>query len=757
VPERDKMIGPRPDLEVPVPVAADPIVFPDPTRLPGRTTLVLVPGAGPGGLPAVAWSGPGAAVAGAGGSAGAGAVAAAAAGSPAGPAAVGRTVLRDGGTPLLPEMSSGRYSRPGLRGARFGADGAGRDWSTAFVPESVSVQTDRLLVTARDEVAGLSLQTEVESLSGGGLRARHTLTNDAPGRYLVDALEVAFAVPERVAELLDSTGGHLHERTPQRHPVADGLWLRENRRGKTGLDAATVLHAGTAGFDFGSGEVWAAHVAWSGNTALSFERTAETGSTLWGGELLLPGEVALDTGQEYATPWVHLVAVDDGLDGVAAAFHGWLRSLPAHPAEPAPVNLNVWEAVYFDHDLTRLQQLADLAAGIGVERYVLDDGWFGSRRDDTAGLGDWTVSPDAWPNGLDALVEHVTALGMVFGLWFEPEMVNPDSDLYRAHPDWVLSTGDRVPLLERGQLVLDLSRDEVRDHVLEQVSAVLSAHDIGYVKWDHNRDLLEAGTAAAGGAPAVHLQTLGFYALLDQLRARHPGVEWESCASGGGRVDLAVLARTQRIWVSDMTDALARQQIQRWTTQLVAPEYLGAHVSAPVNHQTGRAFDLDFRAATALFGSFGIEWDITAADPGSLDRLAAWIAHYREHRFLLHSGRTFRRDDPDPVVQVHGVVAADRSGALVAIVELGDSHRRLPLTVRVPGLDPDRGYRVTWSGPGASDPGASGSTAADVPPGADPAGPAGDVVLPGSVLARIGVRVRRRKPQTVTLLLVSAA
>jgi alpha-galactosidase len=192
-------------------------------------------------------------------------------------------------------------------------------------------------------------------------------------------------------------------------------------------------------------------------------------------------------------------------------------------------------------------------------------------------------------------------------------MVNRDSDLYRAHPDWILAAGPREPLLERDQLVLDLTRDEVRNHLFDQISAVLSDNRIGYVKWDHNRELLEAGSGLTSGAPAVHQQTLGFYRLLDDLRERHPGVQWETCASGGGRIDLGVLDRAERVWTSDMTDALARQSIQRWTGQLVPPERLGAHVSAPTSHQTHRWLSLDFRAATALFGALGIEWDITRA------------------------------------------------------------------------------------------------------------------------------------------------
>ena len=299
----------------------------------------------------------------------------------------------------------------------------------------------------------------------------------------------------------------------------------------------------------------------------------------------------------------------------------------------------MWEAVWFDHDLPRLREIADRAARVGIERFVLDDGWFHGRRDDTAGLGDWWVDHDVWPEGLTPIAEHVRALGMQFGLWFEPEMVNPDSELYRAHPDWILATGARVPQLHRSQLVLDLSRPEVWQHVHDHVHQVLLSAPVDYVKWDHNRELLDAGSAVRGGASAARDQTLAFYRMLDSLRELHPDIDWESCASGGGRIDLGVLERTQRVWTSDMTDALARQHIQRWTAQLVAPEYLGAHVSSPVAHQSGRTLALDFRAATAMFGAFGVEWDLSTASEEELSALAEWVDLHKRFRPLLHAGR----------------------------------------------------------------------------------------------------------------------
>ncbi len=654
--------------------------------------------------------------------------------------ASGLPLLPDGpGLPLLGEHARGWFTRPHLRGQRDG----GRDWSTRFTCTSLEEVDSRLRIDLLDDGAGLGLVTEVESVPGGALRLRHTLTNDGEDGYSLAALEVVLPASDQLVEMLDFTGRHERERNPQRREVTDGLWLRESRAGRPGLGAATMAVLGTAGFSTTHGEVLAVHVGWSGNSVLRVERDPATGTTIGGGELLLPGEVRLAHGESYSTPWVYVAAADDGLDGLAATWHAHQRSLSAHPGQQ-PVVLNVWEAVYFDHDLDRLTAIADRAARIGVERFVLDDGWFAGRRDDSLGLGDWQVDPAVWPEGLTPLVEHVHGLGMQFGLWFEPEMVNPDSDLFREHPDWVLSAGDRMPLLQRHQLVLDLSRTEVREHVFEQVSAVLSAYPIDAVKWDHNRDLLEAGSAALSGAPAVHRQTAGFYALLDALREAHPGIHWESCASGGGRVDLGVLERVQRVWASDMTDALARQQIQRWTTQLVAPEYVGAHVSSTTSHTTGRTFSLDFRAATALFGSFGIEWDLTEASEEDLDRLGEWVQRYQRFRPLLHTGRVVRPESNDPAVLLHGVVAADRSEALVAHVQLDEPTHNRGIWVRVPGLDQEASYDARWEGPVEHRAVSRSSPLAQT-------GPTAGTPVTGRALGTHGLWIPRRRPETVTL------
>ena len=669
--------------------------------------------------------------------------------------------------PCCLSTGEGWFGRPGLSGHRLGhGEGgpeAGGDWSPLFRPARSEHDGRRARVEAADKAAGLRLVTEIEAVPGGAIRARHTLTNQGRQPYIVDSLEVVFPLPGRVGEVLDFTGRQTAERIPQRHQIGDGLWLREGRRGHTGHDSATMLVAGVPGFTFGRGEAYGLHVAWSGNTVHRVERVPSglgmTGddaepregltpgaTTIGGGELLLPGEIILAEGESYTTPWVYLAAARAGLDDLSAQFHGYLRSLPAHPRSPRPVNLNVWEAVYFRHDLGKLTALADAAAGLGVERFVLDDGWFAGRRSDQAGLGDWWVDEDVWPGGLHRLAEYVRGRGMQFGLWIEPEMVNPDSDLYRAHPDWILATGQRVPPLQRHQLVLDLTRAEVAGYLLERISGLLSEYEISYVKWDCNRDIVDAGSGARAGAPAAHGQALAVYALLDELRARHPDVEWESCAAGGGRIDLGILERVQRVWTSDMTDALARQSIQRWTGQLVPPEYLGAHVSAPFSHQTGRYMPMSLRGATALFGHLGIEADITQASADDIAELADWIRLYKRHRALIHSGRVVRIETPDDTAWMHGVVAAGQAAALMCYAAARRAQER-----------PARRPAGTGTRPGSALLGhGRDARHAASPPGRPCRGRIADVEVSGAALAEIGLAIPAQRTLTAAVILIEA-
>ena len=658
---------------------------------------------------------------------------------------------------LLPEHHTGWAGRPGLSGSRGGRAWSPRFSVTAVVLDGTPVEgfvsggPGVLTVDAADVEAGLELRLTIELLPTGIVRSRARVTNIDTGPYQLDDLVLAYPVPAEVGELLDFAGRWGRERAPQRRGFTVGSHVREGRKGRTGADAAYVLHAGTPGFGFADGSVYAVHTAWSGNHTHYAERMFSGERVLGGGELLLPGEVVLAQGEAYESPWVY-GAYGVGLDEVARRFHRHLRSRPAgRLPEDRPVTLNVWEAVYFDHDLDRLVELAQQAATLGVERFVLDDGWFGSRRDDHSGLGDWVVSTDAWPEGLHPLIDRVGELGMQFGLWFEPEMVNPDSEVARAHPEWIMAARADWPVESRFQQVLDLAVPGAYEHVKGQLLALLDEYDIGYIKWDHNRDLIEAGNQTDGGRPAVHEQTLAFYRLVDELKAAHPGLEIESCSSGGARVDLGVLEHTDRVWVSDCIDPLERQHMMRWTAQLVPPEFLGSHIASGRSHTTGRVHDLSFRAGTAVFGHLGIEWDLTKASPEELADLGAWVRFFKDHRALLLGGDLVRMDGFDEHLFVHGVLATDRSEALFALAVVGSLSASPGPRLRLRGLEPDASYRLRpvvvgtppvglgdahWWGPAPDYPGAvfTGAVLSEV-------GVAAPLVFPDQVVLFHAVRV----------------
>ena len=597
---------------------------------------------------------------------------------------------------IIPEGRYGWTGTPGLIGSC-----AGRGWSPGWRIREVRVSgrsVDDFIVAGPAVVeygleavsASLWMLLVVEMLPTGLVRVRATLENVGDAPFEVTELTLRMPVPGQARDLMDFGGRWAAERMPQRTRLDMGVRRREGRHGRTGADAAFVLSLGEEGFGYQTGEIWACHVAWSGNHLHLAERDFTGAQLIGGGELLLPGEGWLTAGRRYRSPWVYFNHAV-GLDAQAERFHQHLRALPLHPDSERPVSLNVWEAVYFDHDVARLIDLAERAAALGVERYVLDDGWFGARRDDHAGLGDWVVSPEVWPEGLHPLVNRVTELGMQFGLWFEPEMVNPDSDVARAHPEWLMQLEDRLPLEGRFQQVLNLSLPGAFDHVLGQMSAILEEYPISYVKWDHNRDLNDAGTVP-DGRPAVAAQTRAFYALLDELRRRFPQVEFESCSSGGSRIDLEVMERAERVWVSDNIDPDDRQRMLWWTSQLLPAELLGSHIASGRSHVTGRWHDLSHRAATAVFGHLGIEWDLASATEEELEELAWWIAWYKDHRKRLLAGRLVRVSMPDPGVWFKGIV--NDEGGIYSLSVLEATPAVNLGMLKFPGLISERRYRV---------------------------------------------------------------
>jgi alpha-galactosidase len=645
---------------------------------------------------------------------------------------------------VLPLPSDGWFGTPGLEGHRNGRAFSPRLALVSSHVDQVSGTGGAFHADLRDYEAELEVAITIELTVAGLVRTAISVRNASTEHpYSVAAVRPLLPVPGYVDELLDFTGRHLRERSPQRSEFVVGTHMRDARRGRPGLDGTLVVCAGRKGFGWRSGEVWGVHVAWSGNATTLAERSSLGAGLLGGGELLLPGEILLSPGESYVAPALFGSYSSSGLDALAARFHEHLRSVPGRARSVRPVVANTWEAVYFDHDLAKLEELADRAAEVGAERFVLDDGWFKGRRTDNAGLGDWQVDETVWPTGLGPIVEKARSHGMQFGLWVEPEMVNVDSEVARLHPEWVLGPEGRLPLESRRQQVLNLAIPEAFSHVANQIDDLVTRYRIDYLKWDHNRDLLEAGHSSTGKA-AVRDQTFAAYRLMDLLRQRHPGLEIESCASGGGRVDLEVLAHTDRIWTSDSIDSLERQQIQRWTGLLVPPELMGAHVGAPTAHTSGRRHGLDFRAGTALFGHFGIEWDLTEAAPTELQRLAEWIETYKRFRPLLHGGTTVHADVPDPAYQVHGVVAPNREEALYAFVATATTIAPGVGRVGLPGLNPARRYRMEQVMPDLERAEGSPSWLASLP------------TTSGSALELIGLEAPRLLPESLALLHVHA-
>jgi len=582
---------------------------------------------------------------------------------------------------IIPQHHDGWLGTSGIEGCFH--DGSGS--FPHFVIESSTHTTTSATFILRDDHFDLELDLNLKIHPSGVLALDGSFTNRGSLPYLLHGLRFALPVPSRAEELLTLGGRWGMEFGEQRTSWKQSTISVSNSRGRTSHEKWPVVFAGTAQFGEQHGEVWGCHVGWSGNFDITLDGVTEHRKHMLVGEKVVAGELVIHSKETYSAPTVYAVHSPHGLSTASQHFHQFVRSRLRHEETWRPVTLNTWEAVYFEHNFETLTKLADVAAHVGVERFVLDDGWFSGRRNDTAGLGDWTVDSSIWPDGLHPLINHVKSLGMEFGIWCEPEMANPDSDLFRKHPDWVLHNGVNPPITGRNQLVLDLSRSEVREFLFTSISQLLDTHDISYVKWDHNRDLV---------ASPAHEQTRGTYELLSQLKQTHPQVQFESCASGGGRIDFGILPFVDRFWTSDSIDPLDRILIQRGAQRLMPPEVLGSHIGSPTSHITRRSHSLAFRATTAFFGWLGVEWNLLNASPHEQARLAFAVAQYKELRPLLHTGKTFREDHSDSNILIHGVSAHDQSRSLVSVTRLANGPSSHIDPVQIHHLDEDAFFTI---------------------------------------------------------------
>lgn len=570
--------------------------------------------------------------------------------------------------------------QPGLRLA----DGTGAEVVPTFGPAAIRAEGGTASVEARDAERRITYRAQFAL--DGVLTVRAEILCDQPMRLMWLAAPV-LPVPGHHAEVIEVAGKWLGEFQLHRQPFSPGARLREGRSGRSGQEVPPFAVTCTPGTRNTAGQAWAFAYGWPGGHRMITEelpcgrRQIQFGNA-FGAERAL--------GTRFETGVLTVARSDTGLNGCAVQMQAHVRDrLVPWPDRdrPRPVHYNCWEAVYFQHDLAVLSDMAERAARIGAERFVLDDGWFGRRDDDTSSLGDWVIDRKKWPDGLKPLIDKVHACGMTFGLWVEPEMVNADSDLYRAHPDWILGAADQVT--GRGQLVLDLGRAEVRDYLFSRLDAILRDNAIDYFKWDHNR-LLPVLDAAQGR---------GILDLLARLRAAHPGVEIESCASGGGRIDFGILGQTCRVWLSDCIDAQERVRMQAAASLFLPAAVTGSHVGAEHSHTTGRALPIAFRAWVAAMRHMGFESDLRvfpAEDEAVLTRVTAW---YKENRGWMHAGSILQLDSDDPSVTAEMQLAAD-GGRFVLFASQTQFHAQiLPRPLRLTGLEPDAIYRLTLLNP----------------------------------------------------------
>lgn len=558
----------------------------------------------------------------------------------------------------------------------------------SFQLKTVQQTSTSLSFFCEDTELGLELSFDLV-LIGEVLKASTALLNHGTSTIRLDWLSIpVLPIGDAYTQLQDFAGRWCGEFLPQTHEWQMGQWVRQSPEGRTSHGHNPTLLATTPTTNHTQGEALAWHLGWSGGHRAIAEELQDGRRQVQFG--LSTPTVLLAPNQTFVTPLLYMTYSNQGTNGVLQQFHQVVRhgivQFP-DPERPRPVHYNCWEAVYFNHDLTTLKTIATQAAELGAERFVLDDGWFKGRLHDRAALGDWTVDITKYPQGLMPLIEHIQQLGMSFGLWVEPEMVNPDSDLYRAHPDWVL--GSMQQPLGRNQLVLDLTKAGVLDYLLQVLDELLSTYPIDYLKWDHNRILI--------GATAQ--QTEQFYQLLAQLRARHPQVEIESCSSGGGRIDYGVLRYTQRVWLSDSNDALERWRMQQEAALILPPEITGSHVGPRVCHTSGRILPMIFRAWVAASRHMGFEMDPRELDAEEAQTLKAITEWWKANRAWYFKGQLHRLNTYDEAILAEMTVAADQSRFVVFIGQVAVPKQNSTRLLRLSGLAPEAHYRIRLAEP----------------------------------------------------------
>lgn len=551
-----------------------------------------------------------------------------------------------------------------------------------------------------DEVTGAKVTLRYSVFGKLNIITRSAIVEATENAFDIDrVMSACIDLPEMDYDMITLYGRHCKERTREKRRLAHGIQGIESKRGVTGHRDNNFVAFLKEGAGENCGSCYGFNLVYSGNF-YAFAECSYAGATrfLMG---INPTDFCwhLEKGEQFYTPEAVMVYSSEGLGEMSRTFHRFYNNnliRGKYKTEKRPLLINSWEAAYFDFNTDKLVSFAERAKDLGIEMLVMDDGWFGVRNDDTNSLGDWYVNTDKLPGGLEPLISRVNALGLKFGIWYEPEMISPDSDLFRAHPDWCVHVADRVNSPGRQQYVLDVSREDVRDNIWNQIDAVLSKNKIDYVKWDFNRNISEASSALLPSERKqefFHRFILGTYDLMNRLVTKYPDILLENCSGGGGRFDPGMLFYSPQIWTSDNTDPIERLTIQFGTSYVYPASAMGAHVSA-----CGRT-GYRTKGDVALWGTFGYELDPNKLTPEDRAVVKEQIAEYHKYYDLIHNGDLYRLVDPNdnPYRCAWSFVSPDKSEILVTAVTMRANINTL-FIVRLAGLAPDKYYKCEECG-----------------------------------------------------------
>ena len=561
-----------------------------------------------------------------------------------------------------------------------------------------SAQT--LEITLEDKISGVEVVLSYSVFDDYDVILRNTrIHNISDSTIEIDsAYSANLDIAKGNYDLIYFSGGWGREREFCRSEIQQGAKIDiSNARGGSGHTLNPFIMVSEHNADEDKGNVYGFSLIYSGNHSSMIECDQYGNIRVQQGINPFMFKWTLEKGESFVTPQCVMCYSENGIGGLSRELNDVYRTNLCRSKwadKDRPILINNWEATYFDFDEDKLLSIAKRAKEAGVELFVLDDGWFGTRNDDFSGLGDWTVNYDKLPSGIDGLAKKINDIGLKFGLWFEPEMVNPDSDLYRAHPDWAISVPNRISSLSRNQLILDLSRDDVCDYIITAVSDVLKSANIEYVKWDMNRPMTDMPYEGYN-----HKYTLGFYKIMDAITGAFPNILFEGCSAGGGRFDAGVLAYIPQIWTSDNSDAAARLKIQYATSMGYPVSAISAHVTAVPNHQNGRITSLKMRADTAYAGVFGYELDITKMSDTELAEIKKQVETDKKLRTLMRTGDFYRILSPYETNYCSWeMVSKDKKEVFfysAKIFSVANSH---DIRIKLKGLDAEAKYMDTVTG-----------------------------------------------------------